>query len=305
MAVPLFICGVLLLATAAALLTRAVALPRMRISSQMRQIDTYGFRTAEDPADVVEHRPLTGALRRLAEKLGRSVKGKGILAPIETRMLRAAGMYDIPPETFQGYRVMAAIGVPTLVLGESLLGGSLKFITVLMAFATAGICWMLPPVIVRTRGQRRMDQVDRRLPELIDVLIATVEAGMGFAGSLQLVAARFDGPLGQELRLMLHEQSMGLTTEQALSNLLERCDTPSVRPFARAISQGEALGVSIGTMLRNLAIETRKRRRQMVREKIMKAPVKMLFPLVFLIFPALFIVLLFPAAANVFHALGS
>jgi tight adherence protein C len=301
----LFICGVLLLAAAAALLTRAVALPRMRISSQIRQIDTYGFRAGDDPTDVVTSAPLSTALRRLAERLGGAVKGEGILAPVETRMLRAAGMYDIPPETFQGYRVMAAVGVPTLVLGESLLGGSLKFITVVMAVATAGIAWMLPPVIVRTRGQRRMDQVDRRLPELIDVLIATVEAGMGFAGSLQLVAARFDGPLGQELRLMLQEQSMGLTTEQALTNLLERCDTPSVRSFARAISQGESLGVSIGTMLRNLAIETRKRRRQMVREKIMKAPVKMLFPLVFLIFPALFIVLLFPAAANVFHALGS
>jgi tight adherence protein C len=150
-----------------------------------------------------------------------------------------------------------------------------------------------------------MDEVDRRLPELVDVLIATVEAGLGFAGSLQLVASRFDGPLGQELRLMLREQSMGLSTEQALSNLLARCDTPSVHAFARAVTQGEALGVSIGQMLRNLASEVRKRRRQALRERIMKAPVKMLFPLIFLIFPALFMVLLYPAAYNILHALGA
>jgi tight adherence protein C len=150
-----------------------------------------------------------------------------------------------------------------------------------------------------------MNEVDRRLPELVDVLIATVEAGLGFAGSLQLVASRFDGPLGQELRLMLREQSMGLSTEQALSNLLGRCDTPSVRSFARAVTQGESLGVSIGSMLRNLASEVRKRRRQTLREKIMKAPVKMLFPLIFLIFPALFLVLLYPAAYNILHALSA
>src|SRR6185437_2620075 len=136
------------------------------------------------------------------------------------------------------------------------------------------------------RAQRRMDQVDRDLPELIDLLTATIEAGLGFAGSLQLVAERFDGPLGQELRLTLREQNMGLSTENALNHMLERCDTPSVRAFVRAVSQGDALGVSIGAMLRNLAAETRKRRRQHANEQVQKAPVKMLFPLVFMVFPA-------------------
>jgi tight adherence protein C len=149
-----------------------------------------------------------------------------------------------------------------------------------------------------------MDRVDRDLPELIDLLTATIEAGLGFAGSLQLVADRFQGPLGQELRLTLHEQGMGLSTDQALSNLVERCETPSVRAFARAVSQGETLGVSIGSMMRNLAAETRKRRRQNATEKVQKAPVKMLFPLVFCVFPALFIVLLFPALYRVVEQLG-
>jgi tight adherence protein C len=149
-----------------------------------------------------------------------------------------------------------------------------------------------------------MDRVDRDLPDLIDLLIATLEAGLGFAGSLQLVADRFSGPLGEELRLTLREQNMGLSTEDALSNLLHRCETPSVRSFARAVSQGESLGVSIGTMMRNLAAETRKRRRQAANEKVQKAPVKMLFPLVFMIFPALMIVLLYPAVHQVLQQLG-
>jgi tight adherence protein C len=119
-----------------------------------------------------------------------------------------------------------------------------------------------------------------------------------------MVASRFHGPLGHELRLMLHEQSLGLSTPESLANLLERCDTPSIRSFARAVTQGEALGVSIGQMFRNLASETRKRRRQTARERILKVPVKMLFPLVFFIFPSMFIVLLYPAFWSTLHALS-
>ena len=167
-----------------------------------------------------------------------------------------------------------------------------------------GLAWFGPAMLVRSRAQRRMDDVDRALPELIDVLAATMEAGLGFAGSLQLVAQRFDGPLGQELRLTLQEQRMGLSSEDALSNLVERCDTPSVRGFVRAVLQGESLGVSIAMMMRNLATEARARRRQIAQERIQKAPVKMLFPLIFLIFPALLIVLLYPAFTQVFAQLG-
>src|SRR5437879_3664936 len=217
----LFVIGVLFIAGAAALLTRALALPRLRMSTQLRQIESYGFGGADVANDAAN----------------------------------------------EEWSLRSRLNGPQ-------------------------------------RAQRRLDRVDRDLPELIDLLTATIEAGLGFAGSLQLVADRFHGPLGQELRLTLHEQSMGLSTEQALENLLERCETPSVRAFARAVSQGESLGVSIGTMMRNLATETRKRRRQTATEKVQKAPVKMLFPLVFFIFPALFIVLLYPALSRVVEQLG-
>jgi tight adherence protein C len=192
----------------------------------------------------------------------------------------------------------------SLILLDTVLAGSFSIATVLLIVVAATLAWFGPAKLVGSRAQRRMDRVDRDLPELIDLLTATIEAGLGFAGSLQLVADRFDGPLGQELRLTLHEQNLGLSTERALGNLLERCETPSVRAFVRAVSQGESLGVSIGTMLRNLAAETRKRRRQHANEQVQKAPVKMLFPLVFMVFPALLIVLLYPAAHQVLQQLG-
>jgi tight adherence protein C len=301
----LFVIGVLFIAAAAALVARALALPRVRMSSQLRQIESYGF----DGADVVGDSPsadysLRRRLNEIAAQVGRRAGGRGWRAPVSTIKLRAAGVYSIDPDVFHGYRVIAAVGLPLFLLFTTLHSGSLSAFWVLIIVFTAALAWFAPALLVETRAQRRMDQIDRDLPELIDLLTATIEAGLGFAGSLQLVADRFHGPLGQELRLALHEQSMGLTTDQALTNLLERCETPSVRGFTRAVSQGETLGVSIGTMMRNLAAETRKRRRQNAKERIQKAPVKMLFPLVFCIFPALFTVVLFPALYRVIEQLG-
>lgn len=301
----LFLIGILFLAAASALLVRAISLTRIRIASQVRQIQDYGFSTSDSPEQRDSALSRAGAsLSTLAERIGRSVPGTGWRAPVTTQQLRGAGLYAVTPHQFQGYRLMATGTVSALVLLQAV-SGSFSITTVMLAAVAAGLTWFGPAVLVGTRAQRRMDRVDRDLPELIDLLIATIEAGLGFAGSLQLVADRFDGPLGQELRLTLREQNMGLSTERALENLLDRCETPSVRAFVRAISQGESLGVSIGTMLRNLAAETRKRRRQKATEQVQKTPVKMLFPLVLLVFPVLLIVLLYPALHNVLQQLGS
>jgi tight adherence protein C len=300
----LFLIGILFLAAATALLVRAISLTRIRVASQVRQIEEYGFSTGDSTEQRDSALSRAGArLSTLAERIGRSLPGTGWRAPVTTQQLRGAGLYTVTPNQFQGYRLMVTGTVSALVLLEAV-SGSFSITTVMLAAVAAGLTWFGPAVLVGTRAQRRMDRVDRDLPELIDLLIATIEAGLGFAGSLQLVADRFDGPLGQELRLTLREQNMGLSTERALENLLDRCETPSVRAFVRAISQGESLGVSIGTMLRNLAAETRKRRRQKATEQIQKTPVKMLFPLVLLVFPVLLIVLLYPALHNVLQQLG-
>jgi tight adherence protein C len=304
----LFVLAVVLIAIAAGLLLRAFTLSRVKTSAQLREIETYGFNAAAvepQPPIVLSPRAVfRSSLNELAERVGRTVQGQGWRAPVDGRSLRAAGVYAITPEAFHGYRVMASLSLPTLIFLPALLSGMVTFSRVVLTIVAGGLTWFGPAVFVRTKAQRRMDEVDRTLPELIDVLIATMEAGLGFAGSLQLVAERFGGPLGQELRLTLQEQRMGLSTESALNHLLERCDTPSVRAFVRGVLQGEALGVSIATMMRNLASETRKRRRQNAHAQIQKAPVKMLFPLVFLIFPALMIVLLYPGVSQLISQLS-
>jgi tight adherence protein C len=297
----LFILGVGFLGLAVALTLRAAAAPALRIASQMRQIETYGF--AREAVGTAS--PRARPLATLAERVGRSCAlHVSLLKPLAAKELLAAGRYELTAETFHGYRILAALGLPALFLLLMVAGGSVSLLAVVALLASGFMAWHLPPAMVRTRGQRRLDRIDRDLPELIDVLIVTIEAGLGFGGSLQLVTGRFEGPLGDELRLTLREQTMGLSTENALQNMLARCDTPSVRSFVRAIIQGDTLGVSIGSMLRNVASETRKRRRALARERAQRAPLKLLFPLVLLIFPAMLLILMFPAAYGIVHALG-
>jgi tight adherence protein C len=143
------------------------------------------------------------------------------------------------------------------------------------------------------------------MPELVDLLVTTVEAGVAFASALQLVARRVEGPLGQELRLALQEQNMGMTIEDALQHMLVRIDSVSVRAFVQAILQGQTLGVSIGKILRDLAVDMRQRRRQVAEERAQKAPTKILFPLVLLILPALLIVALGGPLIGLVSNLGS
>lgn len=299
----LLLIGLLLVGGAATLLLRTLILSRLRVEAQVQQVETYGFSQESEPTSVVRTTPRL--LVAVGERVGRWAQAHlRSLAPLGRKDLLAAGIYDLTVESVHGLRLLFAAGLPALILLLALVAGSLSPLTIVILCVLAAFGWLLPAAEIKRRGQRRLDRVDAALPEMIDVLTATIEAGLGFAGSLALCAERFEGPLGEELRLTLREQTMGLSTSAALENLRDRCDTPSVRAFVRGVSQGESLGVSIGTMMRNLAIETRKRRRARAQERIQKAPVKLLFPLVFLIFPALLLVLLYPALHTVLTNLG-
>jgi tight adherence protein C len=143
------------------------------------------------------------------------------------------------------------------------------------------------------------------VPELVDLLVTTIEAGIGFGSALQLSARRVRDPLGSELRLTLGEQAMGLTMSEALQNMLERTNrSTSMRAFVQSIVQGETMGVSMGRTLRDLAVDMRKRRKQAAEERAQKAPIKLLFPLTFLILPAMLLVILTPAVRAISHGLG-
>lgn len=295
--------GVLLAGAAVALTLRAAAMPRIAAVARVNEIKTYGF-NGDEGADAEDGR--NSLVDKAAASIGQSVaRHSNRFKETEVRQqLMTAGLYTTAPLTFLGYRVLGAVVTPAALLWLLSSAGSSGLFIVLGGVLGVATGWSLPMSIVRRRGDARLAQVEHDLPELIDLLVVTVEAGLGFNGSLNVAAKRFHGPLRDELSLTLQEQRLGLPTNDALTNLLNRCPTPSMRSFVRSVLQGETLGVSIGAILRNLAVDMRKRRRQAAEERAQRAPVKMLFPLIFLLLPALFVVLLFPALYTFLESFG-
>jgi tight adherence protein C len=298
----ILIIGLLLLGTAVALITRGVIAARLRTADNLIHIGHYGF------AGVPDLKP-TGGVRGF---LDTAASGIGLLLTERLQLINeerlrktlvTAGMYNTSPRMLIGYQLLAGIALPTVWIWLALAAGTSATMTILASVFWAGIGWFGPGFIVQRRAESRIHRIDRGMPELIDLLVVTVEAGLSLSAALQLAGERMKGPLGDELRIVLQEQRMGLTPVQALENMVGRCPTPAVESFTRAMVQGQMLGVSIGQILRSLAIEMRKRRRAHAEQQAQKAPIKMLFPLVFMIFPALFVVILGPAVISIFHAL--
>jgi tight adherence protein C len=296
----LFIIGVALVGVSGRLVARAMVVPRLQLKAHLREIQDYGFDSPFVDHDISASERLKRSVRQLAERLGNFLlRAAPSLPALNKSDLTAAGFYDISQESVHGYRALAALGLPGVIFLLLSAGGSISGLDMLLLVTSAAAGWQLPSFVIRKRGTSRLDDIERQLPELIDLLIATVEAGMGFSAALGLVSERLLGPLGDELRLTMKQQSLGMSIGQALDELVARCDTPSIRSFVRTAVRGESLGVSIGPVLREMSSDQRRRRRQAAREKMQKAPIKMIFPLIFLIFPALMIVLMYPAAYSV------
>jgi tight adherence protein C len=302
----LLILSLSLVSTAGVLVLRSFGLARSERRRTLDQIAVYGFRSSEPVEE--ESADLRAALGDLAAATGEHALARfeGLRAG-ERRLrelLNSAGMYQTSVATFLGSRILGVALGPALVTLLALAGG-LEPRLLLAGGTMAAMGWYFPYVRVQRRARLRIERIDREVPELVDLLVTTVEAGVGFAAALQLASRSIEGPLGQELRLALREQSLGLTPEEALRNLSLRVDSPATRAFTQALVQGESLGVSIGAILRDLAIDMRKRRRQAAEERAQKTPTKILFPLVVLILPAMFIVTLGPVMMETLSFLSS
>jgi tight adherence protein C len=300
------IIGLFFLAIAVTMVLRALTTPRGPSTETIEQIGHYGFAGSLPVAGGDEHE--IDVRQRLDDLIGSAgrwfgshfsrLKGKDY-----RQRLISAGMYTWTQERLLGTQVLAAFGGAFIALWLGFLAGGNSLLLFVVTVGAAVLGWVLPTYIVDSNARKRRDLVERALPDLIDLLVVTLEAGLSFPQSLRLAATKIKEPLASEVRLTLQEQNMGLTLVEALENLLTRINTPGVRMFARSISQGETMGVSTGQIMRNLAIELRKRQRAYAEERAQKAPVKVLFPILLLIMPSLFIVLLLPVMINIMKVL--
>ena len=207
------------------------------------------------------------------------------------------------PMTVNAFLMLRALLLGTFLLLPVLfiMAGALSLgpMALLLIAVFAIIGFLMPQMWLRSRVSQRQNQIIKSLPDAFDLITTCVEAGLGLDAALSRVAQKVEGPFAVELSRTLQEISLGRMRRDALHELGERTGVPDLISFVNAVIQAEQMGSSIGTVLRVQADQLRVRRRQRAEAQAYKAPVKMIFPLVLCIFPALFIVILGPAVITI------
>ncbi|MCR1162646.1 type II secretion system F family protein, partial [Paenarthrobacter sp. UW852] len=163
----------------------------------------------------------------------------------------------------------------------------------------AVLLYFLPDLLIVNIGIKRQDAIKLEFPNTLDQMLISVEAGLGFESAMERASIHGEGPLAVELVRTLQDMQVGRPRGEAYEALADRCAVPDVRSFVLAVIQADKYGIGIANVLRAQAKQARVKRRQNAEEKAMKLPVKVLFPLLFCIFPVLFIVLLGPAVIKI------
>jgi len=240
-------------------------------------------------------RPL---LRRLGG-IGHLITPSGAVASLQRRLDYAGNPQDWPVE-----RVVAAKGVGLVggVVGFTVFGlllGAHTSTLVLVAIGGAAAGFFTPDMMIYNNGVKRQDEIQLSLPDVLDTLTIAVEAGQGFDAALAQVSRNGRGPIVGEAARVLQEMRIGKSRTEALRSMAARTTVPELKGFASAVVQASDLGVPVGNVLREQAREMRVRRRQRAEEQAQKVPIKILFPTLFCLFPALFVVVIGPGVLNV------
>jgi tight adherence protein C len=210
------------------------------------------------------------------------------------------------PREWGAERVMAFKGIG-LVVGITLgllLGSKHGIGVVFFPIIGGAVGFFLPDLWIHNLGEHRQQDLLLGLPDAIDMMTVCVEAGLGFDSALSRVARNLDGPIASEFARVLQEMQFGKARAEALRALVERTDVAELRTFVSSIIQSSELGISVGDVLREQAGEMRVKRKQRAEEKAQKLPVKILFPLLTCMLPAMFVVVIGPAAINILHTLS-
>lgn len=217
------------------------------------------------------------------------------------RRLHMAGLH-VSPQLFLAAKSALAL-LAIAAAGAAALGGNDR--ALLLGPVLAVAMFVLPGCVLTLRQRSRRLQVELELPDALDLLTVSVEAGLGFDSAVQMVTQRMDGPLSDEFRVMIEEMRLGASRRQAMQAIGDRTGSDEISSFVRSLLQSDELGVPIGAALRVQADEMRTRRQLKAEEQATKAPVKLLFPTVLFIFPVISMVIVAPAVMNVFDMLGS
>ena len=269
------------------------------------RIDEFAAR--EEPTTIedielslpITDRLVVPILRKLSEIVTR-LTPQSMLESTSHRLELAGSPGNISAAEFWVIRGVTTIGLGVLIyffLGRY--GDTSSGRRVLYTFIVAVMGFWIPSMYLSSTIRRRQEAIIKKFPDALDLMSICVDAGLPFDGAMARVHEKWDDPLAEEFGRVIYEVQLGKSRRQAMRDMAARMDVNDVSTFVAAILQAEHLGVSIGKVLRIQSEQMRIRRRQRAEEKAHQAPIKMLFPLVFLVFPSMFIVLLGPAVLQI------
>jgi tight adherence protein C len=286
----------------------ALTVKQKQTAVSLNRARTYGGLSAglrdRELAKTVSRRILAPGVQRLT-RIGTRLPGAASPDVLRKRIAAAGLEAKITPQTFLALKsgltggtfllgiILAVIGVLPVVAGFGI------------GFAGAAICFIAPDYYLGLKTRRRREEINITLPDILDLLTVSVEAGLGFDSAVAKISEKMKGPLIEEMKVFLREMQLGESRAGALKSLSDRLDLPSMVSFTRSIIQADQLGISLARVLRVQAHDLRNKRQMAAEEKAMKAPIKMLFPTVLFIFPAMFIVILGPAMMTLMKQFSS
>lgn len=270
------------------------------VRASLRQLDGYEVDNVRDQELLAPMRDRTIApvLHKLTS-IGNRYTPDGYVEKVRDKLVSSGNNSPDAVDRFVAIKVVGVALSPIMVI---LVFGVLNM-KGMSAMIVAGLMVAVlifgPDAILNRRVEERQHEIRQKLADVMDLLVISVEAGLGFEQALDRVVGSVPGPLTQEFGRMLGEVRAGSSRADAMRAMEKRCDIPELRSFVLAILQADTFGVSIGRVLRAQADEMRIKRRQMAQERAQKAPVKMMIPMVFCVFPALFVVVIGPAIINI------
>ena len=273
------------------------------VRASLRQLEGYEVENVRDREllNPLRQRAVVPAVKGLTD-IGRRLTPVGYVEGVRKKHIYAGEGTEEAVDRFLAVRVItvavAVVGTPLIWIYGGLTGNSRLALCLLFAL----VFFLGPDAILNRKVEARQSDIRRRLPDVLDLLTISVEAGLGFEQALDRTVAAVPGPLSEEFSRMLGEVRAGSSRSQAMRAMESRSNVVELRSFVLAILQADTFGVSIGRVLRAQADEMRIRRRQRAQEMAQKAPVKMLIPMVFCVFPALFVIVLGPAMINIMDA---
>ncbi len=276
------------------------------VSNRVRELSSYEANQALEAEPMLapfSSRVLAPSMRRVGRMVG-AITPVSYLRSADRALVLAGSPRGIDSGRLLAVQTMFAGLLAGLVFILRLLAGQTFLASLAAAFIVGAATFFIPRIWISILAGKRQDRIRKDLPDMLDMLLISVEAGLGFDAAVAKIVRRVPGPLGEEFGRMLQDAQAGLSRREALKRLGGRNDVPELSSFIMAMVQADVFGISVSNIMRAQSHELRVKRRQRAQEMAQKAPAKMVFPLILCILPATLIVVAGPAVYAIARAFG-